>query len=196
MMKWYEVRAKTDEATRNILKSMRNQKLLARKAKDNGFLYVCIGEQHQNWLADVCHDFGASLMSLAETPDGLRSPHKEVYTAPCGEELYDPILFSHHSRNCEKCKEIKAQHPIVVKPTTPRAKTVAKIEPGLEFNLNGVVASLEVTRDRLYEHLETLEALLKNLQGYREAKDKLAGLEEEARDRIKAAKVLLNEGRY
>ncbi|GAI15658.1 unnamed protein product, partial [marine sediment metagenome] len=98
------------------------------------------------------------------------------------------------------CTLVRSEMPPVRKePTKQRPSktvTVGKIEPGQSFDLNGVIASLEITHDRVFNQLETLENLITDLKGYRSAKDKLGELEQEAKDRMSAARNLLNNGKF
>ncbi|GAI47730.1 unnamed protein product, partial [marine sediment metagenome] len=105
------------------------------------------------------------------------------YLAPCGEKFYDPILYSHHYRDCEKCIASK------------KAKIVAKLEPGEPFNLNGVVSSLEVVRDQMWEKVEMLDNMLDNLKVLRDSKEKLAELNTEVTKRIDAVRLLLKDNK-
>lgn len=192
MLKWYEVTASTDDALRNVLKSLRKQRLMARK--QDGQLYACISNHHQVWLSRVCQDFSAQLKVLEQAPVGIREPLKEEYEAPCGEKFYDPVLYSHHFRTCEKCRA--TERPAKV----PRRKAkgveaIAKLEPGMPLTLDGVISSIEVVRDQLWERVESLDSLLGNLKGYRDAKAKLSELSTEADKRIEAVRLLLRDGK-
>lgn len=181
MLKWYSITASSPDGLRSVLKSLRTQHLMVRK--QNGHLVACVSNDHQVWLSRVCQDFHADLKVLEGPPVGVRAPRKEVYVALCGEKLYDPILYSHHCRGCLKCKEIGG------------ARVVAKLEPGVEHNLDGVIASLEVVRDQLMEKCETVDNLITNLKAYRDAKDKLSELYTEVDKRVDAVKLLITEGR-
>ena len=184
MLKWYKITGASEEGLRNVLKSLRSQRLMVRKQNDH--LIACSSTNHQSWLSHVCQDFGASLAILEAAPKGIRVPRQEVYEAACGEEFYDPILYSHHCRKCPKCKVTRPP-----KPAKGKVKTAAKLEPGQEFNLNGVVASLEIVRERMWEKLELIDKLLDNLKTYRDTKDKLTELTGEADQRIEAVRFLL-----
>lgn len=181
MLKWYSITSTSSEGLRSVLKSLRSQHLMVRKRNDH--LVACVSNNHSHWLSKVCQDFHANLKVLEEAPEGIRAPKQEVYLAPCGEELYDPILYSHHMRSCPQCKVAKT------------AKVVAKLEPGEEFNLNGVIASLEVVRDQLMEKCEMVDSLITNLRAYYDAKDKLSELHSEVDKRIAAVRLLITEGR-
>lgn len=181
MLKWYLITAQSDEAGRNVVKSLREQHLMVRWR--NSKLYACISNQHQNWLSRVCQDFGASSRMLEEAPVGISAPTKEEYLTPCGEKFYDPIQYSQHFRTCEKCSK------------GAKVKVVAKLEPGVEYNLNGVISSLEVVRDQMWEKVETMDNLLNNLKVYRDSKEKLVSLDEEVGKRVEAVRMLLKDGK-
>lgn len=186
LLRWFKVEGKSPTALDNVMKSLRNQKLMVRRY--NGQLFACVNTAHQTWLTKVCSDFNAVARAMEGSPEGAHSPKREIYTAPCGEEFYDPILYSHHYRKCQTCKKAKV-------PKLPSPEVVARIEPGQEFNLDGVIASIEATRDRLYEQVETVDNLLKNLAGYRNAKNQLASLETEVKGRVDAVKLLIRDNK-
>lgn len=181
MLKWYLIIAQSDEAGRNVMKSLRNEHLMVRRR--NSKLYACISNHHQNWLSRICQDFSAQLKVLEEAPAGLNAPSKEEYLTPCGEKYYDPVQYSHHFRTCKKCRK------------GGEAKVVAKLEPGVEHNLNGVISSLEVVRDQMWEKVEVMDNLLSNLKVYRDSKEKLTELDEEVTKRIEAVRLLLRDGK-
>jgi len=181
MLKWYSIKPSSPDNVRSILHSLRSQHLMVRQ--HNEHLVACVSNHHQAWLSRVCQDFHADLKVLETAPAGIKVPAHEVYTAPCGQEIYDPILYTAHFRNCPKCKAAK------------EGKVVAKLEPGQEHDLNGVIVSLEVVRDRLMEKCEMVDNLINNLKAYHEAKDKLSELHTEVDMRIAAVKLLITEGR-
>lgn len=178
MLKWYQVTAPSKDALHNVLKSLRKQHLMARR--HDGNIIACISDNHEGWLANVCRDFNAGFSILEQAPKGVRVPTQEVYPAPCGVEFYDPIQYAHHFRTCKKCK---------------KEGITAKLEPGVELNLNGVISSIEVTRDQLWEKVEAIDALLTNLKAYRDAKGKLTELMDEASKRVDAVRLLLRDGK-
>lgn len=178
-MNWYEVHA-PEGALPKIFKSLRKQKLLVRR-RDNGPVFTCISSHHIGWLDRVCGDFNGTTTPLKYPPAGLRVPRKEEYKAPCGEMLYDPILFTHHMKNCPECKK-------------EPSKVVAKVAPGAPLNLDGVIASLEEVHGQLFEQLEEIDGLLTNLKAYRDAKVKITDLESEVKLRIQAVKLVVQNG--
>lgn len=178
MMNWYEIHA-PEGALPKIFKSLRNQKLLVRR-RDNGLIFTCISSHHIGWLDRVCGDFNGTTTLLKSPPAGIRAPRKEEYKAPCGETLYDHILFAQHMKHCPECKK---------KP----GKVVAKLAPGAPLNLDGVVASLEEIHGQLFERLEEIDGLLINLKAYRDAKIKITDLESETKLRIQAVKLVVQK---
>lgn len=213
MMKWYELKADSDESSRKVVSFLKTRRLMVRRV--DGSLYACIGTEHQRWLSDVCKDFSTTFIALDEMPKGLRMPKREKYVAPCGEEFYDPMFLSNHHRFCPKCSALRKEVPKEEEPTpevetkeakpgairkvyaerAPRATTVAVIEPGLEFTLNGVVTSLEATRDKLFSQLEIIEGLLTNLKQYQEMKGQIMSLDSEVKGRINAVRLLVQDGK-
>ena len=196
MMRWYSITTQTKEAVRNIVKDLRKQHLLVREVDDK--TYACIGNAHQSWLVKVVTDFGGQVRVLEEAPKGQRIPAKEEYILPCGEKVYDPVMVGQHIRWCNKCKEIeqgkrKAKGEIII--PGEKAVVTAKLEPGQSFNLDGVIASLEITRDQFWQELEQLDKVLENLKGYRDAKTRLDEFSKEAGLRLNAARQLLKEGK-
>lgn len=186
MLRWYKVDSKSEEALRNAVKSLKEQKLLVRP--QDGYAFACIGDAHVKWFTNVCKDFGVTTLLLGKAPDGITTPKREKYLAPCGEELYDHKLASQHRRLCPKCRSLRG--------LPPKPGLVAKLEPGQELSLDGVIASLEVTRDQLWEKVESLDSLLTNLKGYRDGKEKLSELTAEVGQRVDAVKLLLRDGKF
>lgn len=189
MLKWYLITASSSDATNNVLKSLRRQHLMVRKR--NGNLYACVSNNHQQWLSNVCQDFSAQLKTLEKAPEGIRSPTKEEYLTSCGQRFYDPLQYSNHIRGCNTCKEKVKERRQGVLP----AKVIAKLEPGVDFDLNGVISSLEVVRDQLWEKVEQLDNLLINLKVYRDSKEEVIKLNTEVKKRIDAVRLLLGEGK-
>lgn len=181
MLKWYKITAHSEKELGGVFKSLREKRVMVRRRDEN--LIVCASLRNQVLLSSLCKDFGAALEILRKAPGGLHAPKQEVYKAPCGEEFYDPMLYAPHIRKCLKCKELSG------------GKVVAKLEPGQDFNLDGVIASLEPVRERLVERFETLDNLINNLKAYRDARDKISELTTEVDKRIAAVKLLIAERR-
>lgn len=179
MLKWYQITAHSEKKLDGVFKSLREKRVMVRRRDGN--LFVCASPNHQVLLSSLCKNSGAALEILRKAPEGLNAPKQEVYKAPCGEEFYDPMLYGPHHRRCPKCKELSG------------GKVVAKLEPGQDFNLDGVIASLEPIREQLVERFETLDNLINNLKAYRDAKDKISELTTEADKRIAAVKLLIAE---
>lgn len=179
MLKWYQITARSEKALGSVFKFLREKRVMVRKRDGN--LIVCASLRNQVLVSRVCQDSGAALEILRKAPEGIRTPRQEVYKAPCGEEFYDPMLYAIHFRKCPKCKELSG------------GKVVAKLEPGQDFNLDGVIASLEPIREQLVERFETLDNLINNLKAYRDAKDKISELTTEVDKRIAAVKLLIAE---
>lgn len=204
MMRWYELKTDSDESSRKLASFLKKRRLMVRKMDGN--LYACIGTQHQHWLLDVCKDYSTTFIALDEMPKGLRMPRQEKYVTPCGEDFFDPMLIANHQRFCPKCKSIREKAPkeeptregkpgAIRKIRAPKATTVALIEPGYEFNIDGVVASLEVTKEKLFSQLETIEGLLTNLKQYQEMKGQIVNLDQEVKGRISAVRLLVQDGK-
>lgn len=183
MLRWYNITAPNSVALRNVMKSLREQHLMVRKRDDK--LIVCASTDHQVWLSRVCKDFNASLAILDKSPKGVRIPSEKGYTAPCGMRFFDPQMVAVHIRYCSVCKTAKREKP---------REVIAKLEPGIEFNLDGAISSLEVMRDKWWERVETLDNLLTNLKAYRDATEKLSELQVETDKRINTVRLLLKLG--
>ncbi len=152
-------------------------------------LFVGVPSSELGWLDKVARDIGCTKKELPSLPD-----HEK---ALCG---ILTVSKRYHEGRCKACAIARAQMPTA--PAAPKraraskAQTVGKIEPGQNFDLNGVIASLELTHDRIYERLETLENLITDLKKYRDATDKLVELEQEAKERMSAARNLLNSDKF
>jgi len=154
-------------------------------------LYVGVPSSELGWLDKVVKDIGCTKQEIPLLP--------EYEKALCG---ILTVSRRYHEGRCKACARVRAQMGPAGK-AAPIKKllssapiTVGKIEPGQNFDLNGVIASIEITHDKLFGELESLENLLANLKGYRDAKSKLGELEQEARDRMSAARNLLSEGKF
>lgn len=193
MMRWYEITSHSDEPLRNVQKSIKEQHLMVRR-RDN-IMHACISTAHQDWLSRVCTDFGAQLKVLEQPPQGERSAKEEGYKMACGLVVYDPLEAGRHTRWCKKCKEIEGKKAPAQVVTTGVAKTkatvVAKLEPGQDLNLDGVITSLEVIRDQFWAEFDKLDKVLENLKAFRDAKLGLTGLQKEVELRLNAARQLL-----
>lgn len=160
-------------------------------------IYVSIPESEENWLGKIVKDFGLHPSSLQVLP--------EHTTALCGLKVFKGSLKSHssHCKNCLKLKKTEAvagppasepaPKPQETHKTPEQSVTVGKIEPGEDFDLPGVIKSLELTRDRIYVELERLEELIRDLTVYRSSREQLAELKKEMNERFRAARKLLSE---
>ena len=154
-----------------------------------GTLYVGVPSNELRWLDKVTKDVGCTKQEIPSLPE-----HKK---ALCG---ILTVSKRFHEGRCKACARVRSEMAPVrkelTKPPPSKTITVGKIEPGQNFDLNGVIASIEITHDRLFGELETLENLLTNLKGFREAESKLGELEQEAKDRMSAARNLLNSDKF
>ena len=153
-------------------------------------LFVGVPPIELGWLDKVARVIGCTKHELPSLPE-----HEK---ALCGILTVDR---RHHEGRCKACANIRSRMPPAEKRTpksvkASKAVTVGEIEPGQNFDLNGVIASLEITHDRVFNQLEVLENLITDLKGYRDARDKLGELEQEAKDRMSAARNLLNNGKF
>ena len=191
MMRWYELKSESSESSRKIASFLKKRRLLVRWV--DSILYACIGNQHQNWLSNVVRDYNTTLVALDKMPEGQKMPKHEEYKAPCGEVFYDPLMTSNHQRFCDKCRTLRGAP--VEKTAKPRKRpsVIALIEPGQEFNLNGVIASIEITKERLFSQLELIETLLTNLKQYQGMKDQIVSLGSEVKGRVDAVRTLLRD---
>lgn len=166
----------TESRIRKILKDLNGRATVIVRGAPN-ILYVGIPNGELGWLEKVAKDLGCKKQEVPSLPE-----HQKTL---CG--ILTTQRRSHEAR-CKACAALRPPKPKVSAPVT-----AAKIEPGQDFNLDGVIASIEITHERMFEQLDRLEELLTSLKGYRDAREKLAGLEQEAKDRMQAAKKLLNE---
>lgn len=195
MMKWYRITATSPESLDNVRKSLKKQRLMVRDHTHNGdtVLIACVNPEHQVWLSRVCGDFTANLVKLEGPPTGIREVKKTEYTCVCGEKFYDPLLYSNHTRYCEEAKAKRGAPE--KKPPREKVSTVAKLEPGEDFNLEGVISSLEAVRNRLQSNLELVELILGNLQQYKDARVMMMELDAEVKGRVDAVKLLIRDER-
>ncbi len=179
----------TELRIRKILKDLNGRATVI--IRESGkTLYVGVPPSELGWLDKIAKDIGCTKQELTSLPE-----HEK---ALCG---ILTVSKRYHEGRCKACAIMRAQMPPAEKKVPKIAKasaaeTVGKIEPGQSFDLNGVIASLEITHDRIFNQLETLENLITDLKKYREATDKLGELEQEAKDRMKAARNLLNSGEF
>ncbi len=151
----------------------------------NARLYVGVPSQELGWLDKVCKDTGVKKTEIQEFP--------KYSKAKCG---VCTTNVKQHEGHCNACRAIAGKEPMAVsagkrKAHNSSAVTIAKIEPGQNFDLNGVVASAEITRDRLLEAYEKLDNLIKNLNEYKDIRDRIPDLEKEAVERMNAVKKLI-----
>jgi len=179
----------TETRIRKILKDL-NGRVTVIIRGGGTVLYVGVPGNELGWLDKVAKDIGCKKLEIPSLP--------EYEKALCG---ILTVSKRYHEGRCKACAIVRAQtaptgkKAPVKRPRASAPVTVGKIEPGQNFDLNGVIASIEITHDRLFGQLESLENLLTNLKGYRDAKSKLGELEQEARDRMSAARNLLGNGK-
>ncbi len=178
----------TEPRIRKILKDLNGRATIIIRGSGKA-LYVGVPSNELGWLDKAARDIGCTKHELPSLPE-----HEK---ALCG---ILTVSKRYHEGRCKACARVRSEMPPVRKEPPgqrpSKAKTVGKIEPGQNFDLNGVIASIEITHDRLFGELETLENLLTNLKGYREAEGKLGELEQEAKDRMSAARNLLNDSKF
>jgi len=178
----------TEPRIRKILKDLNGRATVIIRGSGK-VLFVGVPSNELGWLDKVARDIGCTKHELPSLPK-----HEK---ALCG---ILTVSKRYHEGRCKACAAVRAQMAMVPAPLKPakvaKAVTVGKIEPGQNFDLNGVIASLEITHDRVFNQLETLENLITDLKGYRDASDKLGELEQEAKDRMSAARNLLNSGKF
>lgn len=203
MMQWYHLKSESTESSRKLASFLKKRRLMVRWVGQ--LLYTCIGTRHQKWLGDVVRDYSTTVVSLDQPPQVLTKPHQEEYKAPCGELFYDPRLVSTHQRYCEKCREIRGappvakQEPKVRRKAIPKAvkeaPTIARIEPGENFTLEGVITSVETTRNHLQSQLDLMGGLLDNLKTYQTSREMIEELDTEVKGRLDAVKLLIRDGK-
>lgn len=187
MMRWYEITAPSPDALRNIQKDLKKQHLMVRQRDSH--LYTCLSTAHQTFLPKIVADFGGQVRALEAPPPGERIPKLDEYVMPCGEKVYDPLLVGLHQRWCKKCQEVApSEHRDV---SGRRSRIVAHIEPGQPFTIDGVIASLEATKDQLFTKVDLLDKLVTNLKAWRDGREGLAKLEREVEQRLTAAKMII-----
>jgi hypothetical protein len=191
-MRFYKITA-NDTNRRKVMSTLKSQRVFTRK--DNGDIVVAIGNKHQSWLPKVCADFHANLVRLDSLPKSMRHPLHDEYIAPCGEVFYDPLMKGQHIRFCSKCQAIRKSQ--VSKPPEspkPSPTTVAKLEPGEGLSWDGVIRSLETTREQLMEKAAELDGLVNNLQTWKSSRHESRRLMDEAQLRMNAVRKLLEKG--
>ncbi len=179
----------SEQHIRKILKDLNGRATLIIRGSGK-VLFVGVPTSELHWLDKVAKDIGCTKQELPSLP-----AHQK---ALCG---ILSVSKKYHEGNCKACAIVRSQMSPVGKraPKTAGASKpvmIGKIEPGQNFDLNGVIASLELTHDRIFNQLEILENLITDMKGYRDASDKLVELEQEAKDRMSAARNLLNDGKF
>jgi len=179
----------TEPRIRKILKDLNGRATVIIRGSGKA-LYVGIPSSELGWLDKIAKDIGCTKHELPSLPE-----HEKTL---CG---ILTVSRRYHEGRCKACAIVRAQMPPAEKKALKKlrpsaARTVGIIEPGQNFDLNGVIASLEITHDRVFNQLEILENLITDLKGYRGARDKLGELEQEAKDRMSAARNLLNSGKF
>ena len=147
-----------------------------------GVLYVGVPSSELAWLDTVAKDAGCKKSEISSFPD-----HRK---APCGVLTTDR---PHHALRCKACIALRPKDRSSVSSKASEVIVVARIEPGQDFNLDGIITSLEATREKMFGQLESIESLLTNLKAYRDARNMMVELEQEVKDRLKAVRLLLKE---
>lgn len=189
MIKAYKITPPSTKAMKDVLKALKKQRLMTRPR--GGLVFTCASTEHQYFISRVCHEFNSKLDILDKIPEGIRAPSKEEYVTPCGEKFFDSTLLGQHVRSCGKCMEINKQ--TVLPEVKKKELVVAKLEPGQELDLDGVILSIEVVIKKVSERLDTLKIVDDVLKKYRASRNELAEVYMEADLRLKAAKLLINK---
>ena len=189
MIKVYQITPPSTEAMKGVMKALKKQRLMAKHR--GGLVITCASTDHQYFISRVSQEFNSKLDILDKIPEGIRAPSKEEYVTPCGEKFFDHTLVGQHVRSCGKCMEItkQAEPPINKKEDL----VVAKLEPGQELNLGGVILALEMVRDNMSKRLEEVVDVLDGLRRYRTKRNELAKVYMETDKLLNAVKRLVNE---
>jgi len=177
----------TESRIRKILKDLDGRAAMVVRGGGT-VLYVGVPASELGWLDTVAKDIGCKKQEVESLPG-----HDK---ALCG---ILTVSRRYHEGRCKACARIRAQlapaeKEVVRKPRVRADKVIAKLEPGAPLNLDGVISSIEVTRDQLWEKVESIDNLLTNLKAYRDAKEKFTELKAEADKRVDAVKLLLRDG--
>ncbi|MGW8177277.1 MAG: hypothetical protein ACWGQW_00550 [bacterium] len=157
-------------------------------------LYVRVHKDEAGFVEKVARDLDLKYGRVTDLPDYV--------TTKCGVNVLaeNHASLTLHEAHCKQCRILKGKEPLPIKGShkataqdNGEVKTVAKIEPGQEFTLDGIINSLEITLTRLYAKVEELDTLLSNLKSYREKEEELSKLEQEARERLHAAKNIVSK---
>jgi hypothetical protein len=158
----------------------------------SNIIYVAVPPSELGWLDKVVKDMGCKRLDVDELPEheialcGTKTTHKKQHEGGC-----KSCRVLHAQQESQRPKKEKRER----KPRKPRSskstRILAKIEPGQNFDLDGVITSVEMTRDRLLEAYNGLDDLAKNLRAYKDITERIPSLEQEAKDRMAAARKLL-----
>ncbi len=194
MIKFYKLTG-SEDSIRRARKQLKGEHIWVRDLE--GIPYTRLNPDHSDWLTKFEHELSIQFVELPVAPAGIRIPRREEYTSACKEfTTQDPIQKTQHERDCPKCREIEGRgkrHYNRKADHNSRTRTIARIAPNQPFNLNGVIASLEVTKDELYEHLSQVESTLENLKKYRDSKDSEDKILKEKKERLDAVRQVVSE---
>jgi len=163
-----------------VLKDLNNRAYMVIRG-GRGTLYVSVPGPELGWLDKVTRDIGIKKQEIHNLPE-----HKK---APCGALV---VNLEQHKGRCKACQALRTT---VSAPKPQKAITVARIEPGQDFSLDGVISSLEATRNRVASQLEVVDNLLNNLKQYKDAKLMITELGSEVKGRVDAVKLLIQDGK-
>ena len=157
--------------------------LLVRGSK--GVVFVGMPSIELGWIDKVAKDVGCKKAEIMSIPEHTK--------ALCGVFTTNASAHEAHCKACARGRMPAGKLTTIPKPVPSKPATIAHIEPGQNFDLNGVIASIEITHDRLFAELENIENLLTNLKAYRDAEEKLTCLGKEASERMQAVRKLLEK---
>jgi hypothetical protein len=185
----------------SLLEFLHRGKALVRE-KD-GIIYVGTSQKETSWMHKTCAEYSANCVGFPKDEfkklfPKVGSPRREEgYVAPCGVEVgFEKIAVMNHVKTCLNCKQIRATKPLKAKrkgtPRHSKSEVIIHVAPGQEFTLEGVITSLETSRDQMYKHIESTEAMIAALKGYKMAMEQERVVVKQKDEYLDAARKILN----
>jgi hypothetical protein len=194
-MIYYKISAKEENSAKQIIRTLKNSHTWVRSNGNPLELYSATGNDHTKHVLGIATEFNANVSEIdkAQIPQDVANhggiPKRE-YISFDNQVFTDKMQFSAYERN-NNPKHIEGRKNKITKLRKPRAnkaEIVARLEPGQDFNMTGVINSLKILEDKLLQAYNEVSDLGKKLSKINE----FTQLLKDRDDYLNSARMILN----
>lgn len=194
-MIFYKVEAPDENALGKAYIRLRDSRAFVRRT-DN-ILLVGTGNEHTTFIPGIAKDVGGTAIpidkdTMRQLMPAIDIPKREEYKSPDGEVFYDKTQYIAYLRTLQQKGLLQ---PLPKKVRKPRKSSgdgesviVAKIEPNVSFDLDGILATLKDMTEKAFARATELENIYNNLKTFKDSEDAKAKAEEEYELKLNAIK--------